>query len=157
MIKKALTFVLILLMASGFQTALAQTGAGSWEAVKAVYTETKLEVRLTSGETLKGKMLDATDAVLVVSEDGRRVEVPRDQVRRVYVEGKRSVKKSALIGAAIGGGGGLGVGFGAFGNSDFTRAAIPAAGIVGAGIGAGLGALIGLRSGAKSTLIYEKQ
>ena len=154
MIKKALTFVLILLMAS--TPALAQSASGSWDAVKAVYTDTKLEVKLTSGETVKGKMLDATDATLVLIEDGKRIDVPRDQVLRVYVLGKRSVKRSALIGAAVGGGGGLGLGFGAFGNSDFTRTAIPAAGIVGAGIGAGVGALLGLRRSSPSALIYEK-
>ncbi len=156
MIKKALTFVLILLTAAASQTALAQSGKGSWDAVKAVYTDTKLEVKLTSGETVKGKMLDATDSTLALLQDGRRVDLPRDQVLRVYVQGKRSVKRSALIGAAVGGGGGLGLGFGAFGNSDFTRTAIPAAGIVGAGIGAGVGALIGLRSSSPSALVYEK-
>ena len=155
MTKKALAFVLILLTAAASQTALAQSSKGSWDAVKAVYTDTKLEVKLTSGETLKGKMLDATDATLTLIEDGKRVDVPRDRVLRVYVLGKRSVKRSALIGAAVGGGGGLGIGFGAFGNSDFTRSVIPALGIAGAGIGAGVGALLGLRR-SKPVMIYEK-
>lgn len=156
MIKKALTLALILLTASASHTVLAQSRAGSWDAVKAVYTDTKLEVKLMSGETIKGKMLDATDAALALTRDGKRVDVPRDQVMRVYVLGKSSVKRSALIGAAVGGGGGLGIGFGAFGNSDFTRSVIPAAGIVGAGIGAGVGALLGLRRSSSSALIYEK-
>ena len=156
MIKKALTFALILLMASTTaQTALAQSGAGSWDAVKSVYTDTKLEVRTTDGETMKGKMLDATDATLALSVDGRRVEIPRDRVQRVYAEGKRSVKRTTLIGAAIGGGGGLGLGIAAFSAGDMTRSVIYAPGIAGAGIGAGIGALLGLRR-SKPTLIYEK-
>ena len=155
MIKKALTLALILLTASASHTALAQSRAGSWDAVKAVYTDTKLEVKLTSGETIKGKMLDATDATLALLQDGRRVEVPRDHVQRVYAEGKRSVKRTTLIGAAIGGGGGLGLGFGAFRNSDFTRSVIPVISITGAGIGAGVGALLGLRR-SKPVMIYEK-
>ncbi len=154
MIKKALTFVLILLMAS--TPALAQSGAGSWDAVKAVYTDTKLEVKLTDGETLKGKMIDATDATLALLQDGRRIEVPRDRVQRVYAEGKRSVKRTTLIGAAIGGGGGLGIGIAAFSQGDMTRSVISAPAIVGAGIGAGIGALLGLRR-SKPTMIYEKQ
>ena len=157
MIKKVLTFVLILLTVAAPSTALAQSGAGSWDAVKAVYTDTKLEVRLASGETLKGKMVDATDAVLALSQDGKRVEVPRDQVLRVYVEGKRSVKRAALIGAAIGGGGGVGLGFAATGgSSDITRAVVAGVGIVGAGLGAGVGALLGTRRG-NPVLIYERR
>lgn len=154
MIKKALTFVLILLTASA--PALAQSASGSWDAVKGVYTDTKLEVRLTDGETLRGKMLDANDAVLALSQDGRRVEVPRERVQRVYAEGKRSVKRTTLIGAAVGGGGGLGIGFAAFRSGDMTRGIITGPAIVGAGIGAGVGALLGLRR-SKPVMIYEKQ
>ncbi len=153
MIKKALTFVLILLTAS--TPALAQSASGSWDAVKGVYTDTKLEVRLTDGETLKGKMLDANDATLALLQDGKRVEVPRDRVLRVYAEGKRSVKRTTLIGAAIGGGGGLGLGLAAFSQGDMTRSVISGPAIVGAGIGAGIGALLGMRR-SKSILIYEK-
>ena len=153
MIKKALTFVLILLMANA--TALAQSASGSWDAVKAVYTDTKLEVRLTDGETLKGKMLDATDMALALTVDGRRVEVARDRVQRVWVEGKRSVKRTTLIGTAIGGGGGLGLGIAAFSQGDMTRSVIAAPAVVGAGIGAGIGALLGLRR-SKPALIYER-
>ncbi len=155
MIKKALTFALILLTASASHNVLAQSRAGSWDAVKAVYTDTKLEVKLTSGETIKGKMIEATDATLALLQDGRRVEVPRDRVQRVYAEGKRSVKRTTLIGAAIGGGGGIGIGLAVFGQGDFTRSVIPAAGIAGAGIGAGVGALLGLRR-SKPVMIYEK-
>jgi len=155
MIKKLLAFFLILLTAAASHTALAQSGAGSWDAVKAVYTDTKLEVRLTSGETVKGKMIDATDATLALLEDGRRVEVPRDRVQRVYAEGKRSVKRTTLIGAAVGGGGGLGIGLAAFGQGDMTRSIITAPAIAGAGIGAGIGALLGLRR-SKPVMIYEK-
>jgi len=154
MIKKALTFVLILLTAS--TTALAQSAPGSWDAVKGVYTDTRLEVRLTDGETLKGKMLDATDMALALSVDGRRVEVPRDRVQRIFVEGKRSVKRTTLIGTAIGGGGGLGIGLAAFAQGDMTRSVIAAPAVAGAGIGAGIGALLGLRR-SKPTLIYERQ
>ena len=154
MIKKALTFVLILLTAAA--PALAQSAQGSWDAVKSVYTDTKLEVRLTDGETLSGKMIDATDAALALLRDEKRVEVPRDRVQRVYAEGKRSVKRTTLIGAAVGGGGGLGIGFAAFGQGDMTRAVITAPAIAGAGIGAGIGALLGLRR-SKPTLVYEKQ
>ena len=156
MIKKVLAFVLILLTASASLPALAQSARGSWDSVKAVYTDTKLEVKLTDGETLKGKMLDATDAALALSADGRRVEVPRDRVLRVYVEGKRSVKRAALLGAAIGGGSGLGIGYGAYQGSEGPFYVAPGVGIVGAGIGAAVGALLGSRR-AKSALIYEKQ
>jgi hypothetical protein len=153
MIKKALTFFLVLLTASA--PALAQSASGSWDAVKGVYTDTKLEVRLTDGETLRGKMIDATDATLALLQDGKRVEVPRDRVQRVYAEGKRSVKRTTLIGAAVGGGGGLGIGLAIFSRGDMTRGAITVPAIAGAGIGAGVGALLGLRRG-KPTLLYER-
>jgi len=104
---------------------------------------------------VKGKMLDATDATLTLTRDGERVVVPRDQVMRVYVEGKRSVKRTTLIGAATGGGGGLGVGFAVFSRGDFTRSVITVPAIAGAGIGAGIGALLGLRR-SKPVMIYEK-
>ena len=155
MIKKALTFALILLTASASHNVLAQSRAGSWDAVKAVYTDTKLEVKLTSGETIKGKMIDATDATLALTQDGERIDLPRDQVQRVYVEGQRSIKRTTLIGAAVGGGGGLGVGFAVFSRGDFVRSTVPAAGIVGAGIGAGVGAILGLRR-SKPVMIYVK-
>ncbi len=153
MIKKALTFVLILLTAAA--PTLAQNASGSWDAVKGVYTDTKLEVRLTDGETLRGKMIDATDAMLALLQGGQRVEVQRDRVQRVYAEGKRSVKRTTLIGAAVGGGGGLGIGVAAFGQGDMTRGVITVPAIAGAGIGAGIGALLGLRRG-KPTLIYAR-
>jgi hypothetical protein len=160
MLKRVLTFILIMLtLPATSSVALAQevvrkSSTNSWDDVKAIYTDTKLEVSLKSGETLKGRLVDVSETSLALSQQGRRTEIARDSVSRIYGEGKRSFKRNALLGAAIGGGTGLGLGFGFFTHEDFHRGTIPALGVLGAGIGAGIGAVLGFRR-SRPVLIYE--
>ena len=57
----------------------------------------------TSGQELRGFLVDLSPTTLAMLVDGKRVEVPLDRVLRI--EGRNdSVKNGAAIGAAIGGG-----------------------------------------------------
>jgi hypothetical protein len=57
----------------------------------------------SSGEELRGRLLELSPRALAILVHGRRVEVPIDEVLRIDVRGD-SVKNGALIGAAIIGG-----------------------------------------------------
>ena len=57
----------------------------------------------SSGEELRGRLVELSPTTLAILVDGRRVEVPAENVLRIDVRGD-SVKNGAIIGAAIMGG-----------------------------------------------------
>jgi hypothetical protein len=160
MIKRTLVSILITLsLMMNVSVALAQrttrqSSITAWDNVKAVSPGTKLEVALRSGETLKGELVDATDMILTLSRNEKSVNIERKNVFRVSREGKRSIKRSVLIGTAVGGGAGVGTAAVIFSGGDFNYGVMPAMGLIGAGIGAGVGALLGSRR-SRPILIYE--
>jgi hypothetical protein len=160
MIKRTLVsiFITLALMANVSvalsQGTTRQSSITAWDNVRAVSPGTKLEVGLRSGETLKGELVDASDMMLTLSRNEKSINIERKNVFRVYREGKRSIKRSVLIGTAVGGGAGVGMGIAVFSGGDFTYGVMPAMGLIGAGIGAGFGALLGSRR-SRPILIYE--
>jgi hypothetical protein len=143
---------------AGTIPAAAQQGAsarGDWAAVQALTSGEKLVVKTKDGERKTGRFDSANDLVLVVVRDGKRVTYDRERVRLVQLNRGTSRAKGALVGAAIGGGGGLAIGGGIYDSADgdFIGTFVPAVALVGAGIGAGIGALFG--KGSKNVTIYE--
>lgn len=60
---------------------------------------------ISTGEVLRGVVLETAQGVLRVRIDGRRVDVPMDDVRRLDVDVRDSLTNGTLIGAAAFGSG----------------------------------------------------
>ena len=142
--------------------ALAQGPAGpnrDWTALKTIASGSKISTTLKSGKTVTGKLTAASDTALTLTVKGNSVDVNRDDILSVFLNSRKSAKKSTLIG--LGAGAVAGAAIGAAGGDDhpfpiFLSKSTAAAGfaIFGAGVGAVSGYLIG-RTGRKRVLIYE--
>jgi hypothetical protein len=129
--------------------------AADWSAVQALSTGEKIAVITKDGDRLKGRFGSATDTDINFSQDGRKVTLRRDSIKRVEVG-----RKNRLLGALVGGGVGLGVGVGGgvglVAMSDhFDMTTMQTGAFVGAGIGAAIGAAAGL--GTNYETVYEAQ
>lgn len=109
---KPLCLMLALLLCFGHATvAFAQQPANDWSNVQRIRTNEKLLVRQKNGKDFKGEMIEATDSTLTIDRDGKPLEIPRTDVRQVYITtGKAEKGKWAAIGAGIGAGAGTGIG-----------------------------------------------
>jgi hypothetical protein len=67
-------------------------------------------VGILGGKTVKGRVVDISDAQIALLVDGVRTGIPADQITRVQRR-----RNGVLLGALIGGG--VGVGFGLFGSA----------------------------------------
>jgi hypothetical protein len=130
--------------------------SGDWSALKSVATGSKLDVKLKSGNSVKGRLTGASDAALSLTVNDRPTDIKAEDVQRVYRVGGSSGAKGALIGLAAGAGAGAAVGASG-GDEGFG----PSNGVFAAGLavlGGGAGALAGYaigRSKRKRVLIYE--
>ncbi|HEX7177667.1 MAG TPA: hypothetical protein VF240_20580 [Pyrinomonadaceae bacterium] len=149
----ALTVALAGITPAAAQDATARTS--DWRAVQALTAGERVVVKTTDDGRKTGRFDSANDLQLVITRDGRRVTYARDRVRLVQINRGTSRGKGALLGAAIGGGGGLAIGAGVYDSADgeFIGSIVPVIALVGAGIGAGIGALFG--KGSKNVTIYE--
>jgi hypothetical protein len=133
--------------------ASAATPAADWSTVQTLSPGEKVRVSTRDGDRLKGRFESATETDINFTEDGRKVTLRRDSIKRVEI-GRRNRLNGALLGAGVGGGAGLGIGFGLVGASDhFDMTTIPTGAFVGAGIGAAIGAAAGL--GTQFDTVYE--
>ncbi len=127
--------------------------AADWSAVQSLSPGDKVRVSTRDGDRLKGRFESATDTDINFTEDGRRVTLRRDQIKRVEL-GHKNRWKGALLGAAVGGGSGAGAGTYLLSRTDhLTMSAIPAGLAIGAGAGAAFGAAVGL--GTDYETVYE--
>ncbi|MFL6337253.1 MAG: hypothetical protein ACJ754_28470 [Pyrinomonadaceae bacterium] len=127
--------------------------AADWSAVQALSPGRKVRVSTKDGDRLKGRFESATDTDINFTEDGRRVTLRRDSVKRVET-GRGSRMWGAVGGAVLGGGAGAGMGTFLLSRTDhLTMRAIPAGLAIGAGAGAALGAALGL--GIDYETVYE--
>jgi hypothetical protein len=135
----------------------AQTPSGDWAALRAVGQGDRVEVKLKSGKTVKGRLAGFSDTALSLTVGDRATEVGRDDVQSVYRVTSRSAKKATLIGAGAGAAVGAGVGAATSDNDDFIFSRGQSTAIV-AALGAGVGAIAGFaigKSGRKRVLVYE--
>jgi hypothetical protein len=125
-----------------------------WSAVQALSPGQKIVLRTMDGDRLTGRFDSANDLLLNYEEDnGRKVSLKRESVKLVQLNRGKSRLNGALLGAAIGGGGGLALGGWAYAQDDFNATIIAAPALLGAGIGAGIGAAFG--KGNKNETVYE--
>ena len=127
--------------------------AADWSSVQTLSPGDKVRVGTRDGDRLKGRFESATDTDINFTEDGRRVTLRRESIKRVEI-GRKNRWKGALLGAGVGGGAGAGAGTYLLSRTDhLTMTAIPAGLAIGAGAGAAFGAAVGL--GTDYTTVYE--
>lgn len=159
--RKRLTVISLLLLAALLLPAptLAQGAAmpnRDWSGLKAVTSGSKLFTKLKDGKTISGKLTGVSDTALSLSVKGNPMDLNRDDILSVSLDGRKSAKKATLIGLGVGAGAGAAIGAaGGESGSDpmFISKSTAAAGfaILGAGAGAITGYLIG-RTGRKRVL-----
>jgi len=112
----------------------------------------ELVVKLKDGKTLRGRLSNASQTTLTLSQRGKGVDLPKGNIFRVYRTAIKSGGSKALLGAGIGAG--IGLAAGSL-NDDNKAATMPLLAVIGAAIGA----LIGLatRSNTTQVLIYESK
>jgi hypothetical protein len=150
----ALTLALLFTLAP-VATASAKTpdAPADWSDVQTLSPGEKVRVSTKDGDRLKGRFESATDTDINFTEDGRRVTLKRDSIKRVEI-GYTNRLLGAIVGAALGGGAGAGSATFLLSRTDHldTRA-IPAGLFIGAGAGAAFGAATGL--GTSYHTVYE--
>ena len=155
----AMVVLSVVTVVSHLPIAAAQIADQSWARVIAQPPGTKLNVKLNTGKTVEGTVIDVSDKVLRLTKGNSRIDLARDQIKKIYqVRGTR-VGKSTLIGLGIGAASGVAIG-GVVAASDRPTESgeghlpVLIIGTVGAAVGATTGVLTGLL-GRKTRLIYE--
>ena len=150
----ALTLALIFTLAPAATASAKTTPApADWSALQSLSPGEKVRVSTRDGDRLKGRFESATETEINFTEEGRKVTLKRDQVKRVEV-GHKNRWKGALLGAGVGGGAGAGTGAALLSRTDhLTMRAIPVGLFIGAGAGAAFGAATGL--GIDYETVYE--
>jgi hypothetical protein len=136
--------------------AIAQTPTGNWSAVQAMGTDERLIIKQKDGKTIEGQMIEANDANLTISRNGKVVNISRSDIQQIHHSTGRAKKaKWSAIGTAIGAGAGAGIGAIKYSPQSDDSEIYIMGGLL---IGIGAGALTGLAIGAnqrKRTLIYQ--
>ncbi|MCA1636522.1 MAG: hypothetical protein LC802_23245, partial [Acidobacteria bacterium] len=153
----ALGLFLVVTLAQTTPAALAQgtQTRSDWAALQTLSPGEKIVVKTKDGDRFTGRFESASDILLVFEDDGRKVSLARDSIRRVQLNRGKSRLKGLLFGAAIGGGIGFAVGGALYfpNRGDIVGTTVPGATALGASIGAGIGA--GFGKGNKNETIYE--
>jgi hypothetical protein len=141
-------FLLILSLWSGQISA----ATADWAAVLGLVVSESIQVNLSSGKTLRGKVDHVTPESVFVLYNNQVTEIQKKDVTRLYLKKKGKWQKSTLIGAAIGAAVGGGIGAGIMERESGYGGAVAGTVALFVLIGAGVG--YAMRSG-KSVLVYE--
>lgn len=136
----------------------AQGSLHDWSTVQAIAVDERLLVKQKDGDSVEGKMIEATQSNLTLSRGGKVMNIARDTISQIFlVKGKASKTKWAGIGGAVGAAAGGGIGFAkAHSIADDGGIYVLAGLIIGAGAGAGAGAAFGATRRNRE-LIYTSQ
>jgi hypothetical protein len=156
---KAFSLLLIVAMfVLQFPAAIAQgqSSGHEWSAVQALAADERLIVKQKDGNTITGKMIEASETNLTMSRNGKVENISRDNIRQIeHSKGKAAKAKWAAIGTGIGAAAGLGIGATKYSaNRDDSEIWMGVGMVFGAGAGALTGLLIGA-SQRKRELIYQ--
>ena len=77
---------------------------GTWEAIKALPSRDELTVNLKDGTSQKGKLTDATEVALILSQGKKITEIRRDGIFQIYRSIPKSRGRATGVGAAVGAG-----------------------------------------------------
>jgi hypothetical protein len=122
-----------------------------WKTVQSIPPGSRLVVHLQNLENINGRFLEAPSGALILTGGLRQERLDRTAINRVYRIAGRQGRRT-LIGTAVGGGIGLGVGGYLYNQGDFVPSVVPVFGLIGAGMGALAGVLFGLRG--EQILLY---
>ncbi len=152
----ALALALLFALAPAAQVSAKTPAApAEWSAVQTLSPGQKVRVSTKDGDRLNGRFESANETDINFTEDGRRVTLRRDSIKRVET-GYTNRLLGAIVGAALGGGAGAGSATLLLSRTDhLTMNAIPAGLFIGAGAGAAFGAATGL--GTSYHTVYEAQ
>src|SRR6267154_593709 len=134
---------------------LKPANVNDWSQLSTVVSGTSLSVKTKDGKTVEGKLNKISDTALSLTVKNKPADLKREDVQSICQLTKKSATKSTMIGLAVGGGAGLGVGLAGRSNDGFEKienAATAGFAVLGAAGGALAGYLIG-RSGRKRVLI----
>ena len=115
---------------------------GSWENVERLSARSSVRVDDFNGREYKARLASVTSGVVVLDSDTGPVTLQRSEVRQVRARKVSGRARNAGIGAAIGGGIGLGIAgvlLAMTGGSDLTGPILAVFTAVGGAVGFGLG------------------
>jgi hypothetical protein len=148
MFRRSSAFLLIGFLLSG--QVIAETS--DWATVQALAMGERIQVNLSTGRTMKGKLDHVTSESAFMQINGKAMEISRKEISRLYLRKKGSWQKSTLFGTAIGAAAGGGIAAGVMERETGFGGAVAGTVALFAVIGAGIG--YAMRPG-KSVLIYE--
>lgn len=161
-LKTLVAILIAALLSANSSVALARQTTvppAGWDGIKAIPSSEKVEVKLKSGKSLKGRVLAVSDSTLTLSRKNASVDVDKESVARVYHVMPRRAARSLAIGAGAGAGAGVTLGLvivaNYHGESSEEAGAIFILGLLGAGIGSLIGGLTGALKPELKVLVYE--
>lgn len=151
----ALALALLFTLAPFADVSAKTPAPADWPAVQSLSPGEKVRVSTRDGDRLNGRFESANDTDINFVQNGHKVSLRRDTVKRVEV-GHKNRRLGALVGAGIGVGGGAGAGVGLIAATDnWGFDPLPVSVAVGAAFGAAIGAAVGL--GNSYDTVYEAQ
>lgn len=142
----SLGLTIVMLASIPVGTVRAQGSLHDWSTVQAVAVDERLIVKQKDGDTVEGRMIEATANNLSLSRGGKVMNVARDTIAQIWhSKGKAAKAKWAGIGAAVGTGAGAGIGAAKWSATGDDGGIYLLVGLV---IGAGAGAAAGAAFGA---------
>jgi len=152
-------FVITSLLASSTLTYAQSSPApqGSWAAVQAIKPNSEVMVVLKNGTGSEGKLRSVSNTAIVIVDGKASTEIQRENILAISTS-RKSVKKSTLIGAAVGAGAGGALGTVICGSGGLVCTSRSQGAANGALIFASLGALVGFLVGegkTKQVVIYS--
>ncbi|HYJ86068.1 MAG TPA: hypothetical protein VEW46_08445 [Pyrinomonadaceae bacterium] len=128
------------------QSGVAFAQGRGWPAVQAVPADDRLIVKQKDGNTIEGKMIEASETNLTLSRDKKVVNISRDNIKEIHrSKGKAAKGKWTAIGAGVGAGVGAGIGASQYSQCSSDCGIYI---VAGSALGAGIGALGGFFIGA---------
>jgi hypothetical protein len=146
--------ILLALPHASFAQQTPDAAAAPWAGVKLVPPGDELVVNLKDGKTVNGRLVSASDKMLVISHGDKTAALDQGDVQKVYRKVPRSGLSRTQIGTLVGLAAGAAIGGGLSSSNDFEAGwAVSIFALIGAGIGAIVGSISG--SGRVKVLIYD--
>ncbi|MFN0101468.1 MAG: hypothetical protein ACKV2U_05190 [Bryobacteraceae bacterium] len=127
----------------------------SWEDVRSLAENHKIEIVVRKGEPARGSFVSASETAVTVREKTGERSIARADIRRVRVADPSRRARNGLIAAAIGAGIGFAIGFAVCPQCESEGAGAKYTGPLTAA-GAGLGAAAGLLPAPRRTIYKAK-
>ena len=128
------------------------SATADWAAVQSLGAGERIEVELSSGKAVRGKLVHVTPDAVIVQRGMQTTEARRQEVRLLYEHKSGAGAKWAVIGALIGAGAGGSGGAAILERESGYAGAVAGTVALGGVLGAGVGYLLGR---GKLVLVYK--